>query len=53
MIDRLEAVLKKYEELNQQLMDPSILSDISKTTKLSKEASELSETVEVYKKYKA
>ena len=52
MIERLEAVLKKYNELNEELMKPEVLSDISKTTKLSKESRDLEETVEVYKKYK-
>jgi peptide chain release factor 1 len=52
MFNRLDAVEKKYDELNQELMNPETLSDISKTTKISKEISELEETVNCYKEYK-
>ena len=52
MIDRLEATLKKYNELEQELSKPEVLSDIKKTTELSKEMRDLEELVSCYKKYK-
>lgn len=52
MFERLEAILARYEQLNQQLMDPEVVSDIKRLTKLSKEQSDLSKIVEVYREYK-
>ena len=51
MIERLEIIKKRYEELNNQLIDPANLSNIKLTRELSKEASDLEETVECYKEY--
>ena len=52
MIERLEAIKKRYEELNNQLLDPNILSDVNKTRELSKEVSSLEDTVVCFDKYK-
>ena len=52
MIDRLEATLAKYNELENELTKPEILSDIKKTRKYSKEMSDLEDIVNCYKKYK-
>ena len=52
MIDRLEGILKKYEELSEELVKEETLSNISLLTKLSKEQSDLEETVTTYKEYK-
>ena len=52
MIDRLEATLKRYNDITQELSDPSIISDIKKMTELSKEQTRLEEIVNVYKRYK-
>ncbi|MBQ6135161.1 MAG: peptide chain release factor 1 [Bacilli bacterium] len=52
MIDRLEATLEKYNNLQEELTKPEVLSDIQKTKKYSKEISELEEVVNVYKQYK-
>ncbi len=51
MIDRLEAIKKRYQEINAQLSDPEVTQDIKKLTKLSKERSDLEETVETYDKF--
>ena len=51
MIERLEIIKKRYEELNNQLIDPANLSNIKLTRELSKEVSDLEETVECYKEY--
>ena len=52
MIERLEATLKKYQELEIELTKPEVLSDINKTRKYSKEMSDLEDIVNCYKKYK-
>ena len=52
MIDRLEIINNKYNELSKELMNPENLTDISKTTKISKEMAELKETVDTYSRYK-
>ena len=52
MIDRLENILKKYEELDLELVKPEVISDINTLTKLSKEHSSLEEVVTVYRRYK-
>ena len=41
MIERLETIARRYEELNEILMDPSIASDINKMTEASKEQASL------------
>ena len=52
MFDRLQAVEDRYDQLNELLSDPEIVSDISKLRDYSKEQSGLQETVEVYREYK-
>lgn len=52
MIDRLDAIVKRYQEITEQLSSPDIIQDIKKMTELSKEQTRLSETVELYNKYK-
>lgn len=52
MIDRLEATLKRYDEITVELSDPEIVKNIKKMTKLSKEQNDLRELVDVYKRYK-
>ncbi len=51
MIERLNIIKARYEELNKQLLDPAVLSDIKKTRELSKETSDLEDTVMCYTKY--
>ncbi len=52
MIDRLNAIEKRYDEIEKELAKPEVISDIKKMTELSKERTNLEKTVEVYKKYK-
>lgn len=52
MIDRLEATLKRYNDISNELSDPSIVSDIKKMTELSREQTRLGSIVEVYLRYK-
>ena len=52
MIERLEATLKKYNELQEELTKPEVLGDIKKTREYSKELSEIEDIVTCYKRYK-
>ena len=52
MIDRLETIQKRYDEIANELSNPSVVSDIKKMTELSKEQRRLTPIVEIYKKYK-
>ena len=52
MIERLEATLEKYNQLEQELTKPEVLSDVKKTREYSKEMSSLEDIVDCYKKYK-
>ena len=52
MIERLDSIARRYEELNEILMDPSIASDIQKMTEASKEQSMLEAAYRLYEEYK-
>lgn len=52
MIDKLEAIKDRYLNLEDQLADPSVMSDMSKYTKVSKEYSSLKEVVTAYDAYR-
>ena len=52
MIDRLEAIVTRFNEITNELSSPEIVNDIKKMTELSKEQTRLSQTVDVYKRYK-
>ena len=52
MINRLEAIYKRYEEIANELSNPEVVSDIKKMTELSKEQRRLTPIVDIYKKYK-
>ncbi len=52
MIDRLEATVKKYNEITEELTKPEVISDIKKMTELGREQRTLEEIVKVYSEYK-
>jgi len=52
MIERLEATLKKYNEISEELIRPEVISDIKKMTELSREQRRLEQIVSVYTSYK-
>ena len=52
MIERLETIESKYNEISKELMNPEVLSDINKTLKLNKELSDLKEAYDAYQKLK-
>lgn len=51
MFDRLESVNKRYEEINEQLVDPNIISDNQRYKELMKETKKLFPVVEKYRQY--
>ena len=53
MFDRLEDLVRRYEELMLELNDPSIANDQNRFRKLMKEQSDLAPIVEAFKEYKA
>ncbi len=52
MIERLENIEKRYNEIMSELTNPDILGDIKKTMELSKEQASLRENYEAYQEYK-
>ena len=52
MINRLNAIETRYEEISIELSKAEVITDIRKMTELSKEQRRLAPTVEIYKKYK-
>src|SRR5699024_2601414 len=53
MFDQLEIVENRYEQINELLSDPDVVSDTDKLRKYSKEQSDLQKTVDVYRTYKS
>ncbi|HJE20307.1 peptide chain release factor 1 [Aliicoccus persicus] len=52
MFDKLEIIEERYEQLNELLSDPDVVSDPNKLREYSKEQSDLQKTVDVYREYK-
>jgi peptide chain release factor 1 len=52
MLDKLDFIEEKYEELSKKISDPEIISDPSQFQKLCKEHSSLEEIVLKYREYK-
>ncbi len=52
MIERLELIEKRYNEINDLLMQSDILSNVNKSRELSIELKNIEETVNVFREYK-
>ncbi len=52
MIDRLNGMVKRYNQITEELINPDILKHISKMTELSKEQRSLEAAVNLYAEYK-
>ena len=52
MIERLETILNRYNELIAELTKMEVINDVKLMTSLSKEASSLETVVNLYKRYK-
>jgi peptide chain release factor 1 len=51
MIEKLEEIKDRFEEVGQLMVQPDVMSDMANFTKLSKEYSDLEKIVVVYKEY--
>lgn len=52
MFDKLEDLLQRYEEIQNELSDPNVVNDQARFRKLMKEQNDLSDIVAEYKRYK-
>lgn len=52
MIERLDSIEARYNELNEKMMDPNVLGDRKTMAKLGKEQASLQPVVEAYDEYK-
>lgn len=53
MIDKLEQVEKKFEDINEQLCNPDVVSDMELYKKYMQELKQLTPVVEKFREYKA
>lgn len=51
MKDRLDGMMEREKELNEQMMDPAVLKDSRTLAKVGKELSSLQQTLQVYRRY--
>lgn len=52
MLDKLEPIVIKFEEVRQKLSDPGVMSDMKEFTRLSKEYKDLEDVKLIYDQYK-
>ena len=52
MLDKLDAIYKRWEEIGCQIADPEVMSDMKRYIKLSKDYKELQPIIDAYKEYK-
>lgn len=52
MLDKLKSIEEKFEDINKQLCNPDVVSDIEKYRKLMQDAKHLAPIVEKYREYK-
>ncbi|MBI2258459.1 MAG: peptide chain release factor 1 [Flavobacteriia bacterium] len=52
LLQKLEAIYYRFQEVSTLIVDPDIISDMSRFVKLNKEYRDLEDIVIVYKKYK-
>lgn len=52
MLDRLDQIEQRYNDINDALIDPEVLADMERLTALAREQAELQEIVDTYRAYK-
>jgi peptide chain release factor 1 len=52
MLDKLESIEKRYEELNQLMSQHDVISDLGQLQSLAKEQARISDTVSKFREYK-
>lgn len=50
-IERLQSIVKKFEELTQKLADPEVISDTEKLTKIARERADMEDLYNAVKEY--
>jgi peptide chain release factor 1 len=53
LIERLKKIKDRFEQINQQLADPSLMNDREKIISLSRERSDLTDIIAAYENYSA
>lgn len=53
LLDKYEPILNRYEEISQQITDPSSMSDMKRYVKLNQEYKRLEQLVKAFREYKA
>ncbi len=53
MLEKLESIYQRFLQVETQLSDPAVLSDVKKFNQLNREYGDLKDIVEVYHEYKA
>lgn len=51
MIDKLEGIYKRWQEIGEQMTDPEVMADMKKFIKLNKDYKDLQPIVDAYKEY--
>ncbi|MDR0606597.1 MAG: peptide chain release factor 1 [Bacteroidales bacterium] len=52
LLDKLEIIYKRWEEIGDQIVQPDVVADMKRYVKLSKDYKDLQPIVEAYKQYK-
>ena len=52
MLDKLEAIKNRFDEVSELIVDPNIISDMKQYIQLNKEYKDLQPIIESYHKYK-
>ncbi len=53
MVDKLEAIVDRYHQMEESLADPEVLSDMTRYAKISKQYKDLKAIVEIFHNYKS
>ena len=53
IIDKLETINRRWEEMSEQLSDPAVMSDMKRYVKLNKDYKDLEPVVQAFKEYKS
>ncbi len=52
MLERLDAIEARYNEINEEIMKPEVISNVKRTLELTKEQASLRDAYEAYQTYK-
>jgi len=53
MLDKLEAIKLKFDDIQKEMSDPDVISDMKRYIKLNKDFKELTPLMEAYERYKS